>query len=133
MAQTSDLYQRKFRDSVEQLSIPIAADTRVFQCCIVCVNGGYAVDGTDTADLIMAGVATEPGDNTGGAAGDKRVKVRRGKRETLKCVGADQTWLLKPVYVVDNETVALSTTNSVLAGKVASVNSTTEVEVYMEV
>lgn len=131
MAATQDLYQRKHRDT-EQLSIPVAASTRIYQNTIVCKSAtGFAVGGADTAGLKVVGIATTPGDNSGGADGDINVRVRRGKRETFKCTGASQAWLYENVYVVDNETVAATTTNSVLAGIVASVNSATEVEVFV--
>lgn len=92
------------------LSIPVAAETRIFAGSLVCSNAdGYAVPAADTAGLIFEGVATAQADNRNGAGGDLNVVVRRRGRYRLDCASAlDQSALSAQVYAEDDQTVAVA-------------------------
>lgn len=58
---------------------PVAAAAKIFTGSIVMLNAaGDAVPASAASELTIAGVAQEQGDNSGGAAGDLTVKVRKG-------------------------------------------------------
>lgn len=114
----------------DDFEFPVAAATKIYAGSIVGFNAGaaYASPGVTSATFKAAGVAVEHADNSAGAAGDIRVKVRRGVWRfansadgdaiTLADVGAD-------CYVVDDQTVAKTSgtgTRSV-AGKVRDVDA----------
>ena len=92
------------------LSIPVAAETRIFAGSLVCSNAdGYAVPAADPAGLIFEGVATAQADNRNGAGGDLNVVVRRRGRYRLDCASAlDQSALSAQVYAEDDQTVAVA-------------------------
>jgi len=92
------------------LSIPVAAETRIFAGSLVCSNAdGYAVPAADTAGLVFEGVATAQADNRNGADGDLSVVVRRRGRYRLDCASAlDQSALSAQVYAEDDQTVAVA-------------------------
>ena len=99
----------------------VAVATTIYAGALVAVNAaGYAVPAADTAGLKVMGMAEEQADNSGGANGAITVKVRRGKGFIFKnssahaCAIAN---LLTNIMVEDDETVASSSSNSVVAGK----------------
>lgn len=109
---------------------PVAAATKIFAGSIVGFNAAavYASKGVTSTTLKTVGVAIEQADNSAGAAGDIRVKVRRGVWRfgnstagdliTLANVGSD-------CYVVDDQTVALTngTATRSVAGKIRDVDA----------
>lgn len=115
------------RSSVDY-EFPVEAATKIFGGSIVCLNAsGRATKGAVSTTLRAVGMADAQADNSTGAAGDIRVKVRRGCYRfanstagdaiTLANVGAD-------AYIVDDQTVALtngSNTRSV-AGVIRAVD-----------
>jgi hypothetical protein len=105
------------------LSVPVAANTRVFSGSLVCVNSsGYAVPAADSAGLKFMGVATAQADNRNGANGDLSVIVRRRGRYRLDYAGTlVQSGLGASVYAVDDHTVdaANGVTDDVLVGSIA--------------
>jgi len=112
----------------QQFEFPVAAASKIWLGSMAMINGSnYAVKGATATGQKCVGVAEETVDNTG-AAGDKRVKVRRGTFRlgnssagdlvVLSDVGAD-------CWIVDDQTVAKtngSATRSV-AGKIRDVDS----------
>ena len=113
---------------VTMLSLPVKANTKIYAGSLVVVDAGYAAPGRTAVGLIAIGRAEETVDNTGGAAGDKRVNVRRGAFKYKNSAAGDaiaQADALKDVYIVDDETVAKTDgagTRSV-AGKVLLVEA----------
>ena len=90
------------------LEPPLGAGKKVYLGGLVAVNAGYAEAASTALNLIAVGVAEATVDNTGGAAGDKRVRCKRGTFR-FKNSAADavtQADLLKDCYIVDDETVA---------------------------
>jgi hypothetical protein len=110
----------------EYYSYPVAAATTIYAGAIVALNAtGYAVNATDTAGQIVVGVADDEIINTG-AAGDLFVRVRKGSFK-LSNASAAQTIAIADVakncFVVDNDTVGVSSTNSVIVGKVVQLDA----------
>jgi hypothetical protein len=90
----------------------VAADTKIYAGALVCLNAaGAAVPGAVATTLTAVGRAEAPADNTGGAAGDKRVDVRKGIFRFNNSAAADEIGaedIGATAYVVDDETVALT-------------------------
>lgn len=91
-------------------SVPLAANGKIWQGSIVQISAtGFAVPATATAAHVAIGRAEETVDNTGGANGAKRIKVRRGTFRFANSAAGDAiaaTEIGKPCYVVDDQTVA---------------------------
>jgi hypothetical protein len=117
-------------------SYPVAASSTIYAGAIVCVdNNGYAVPGSDSANLKFVGIAREKADNGSGSAGDISVEVDcihgsawRFAATGLAQADGDGT----QVYVSDDQTVAKSTTNSVKIGRLAYFESATVAVVAIE-
>jgi hypothetical protein len=113
------------------LPIPVQAGARIHLNAIVCTGAdGLAVPGEDADGLRAQGVAWKPFDNTNGADGTlgdafnsfgatRFVEVdSRGEWEFPVLAGSGPT--PKPgddAYVVDDDTVATATANSILLGR----------------
>jgi len=105
----------------------------IYEGALVAINAaGYAVNGGDDANAVIVGVADESVDNSGGAAGDKSIKVRRSGVFTFVAgFSAAQADVNTLVYAVDNQSVdlAATTTNDVLVGRIVEVLSSSKVRV----
>lgn len=113
---------------ITELSIPMAA-TAILQGALVCYNAaGFATKGAVATTLKAVGIAEESVDNSAGAAGDKRISVRRGVFPFKNSSAGDLIAVadvLTQVFIVDDETVAKtngSSTRSV-AGTVVQVDA----------
>lgn len=111
------------------LALGVKASTNIPAGAIVATDAtGYAVNATTSTTLICWGIADAAADNSSGASGDIKVKVRGGIHKFKNSSAGDAitvTELGKDVYVVDNETAAKTdggATRSVL-GKVVQVDS----------
>lgn len=91
-------------------SVPLPANGKIFQGGMVQVTAaGYAASASATIANITIGRADETVDNTGGANGDKSIKVRRGVFRFANSAAGDliaRSEIGKTVYVVDDQTVA---------------------------
>ena len=110
-------------------SIPVTAATKLLAGAMIQIAAtGFAVTAVATAANVTIGRADETVDNTGGAAGDKRIKVRRGVFRFANSAAADliaRTEIGKPCYVVDDQTVAKTNNAGArpVAGKVFGVDA----------
>jgi hypothetical protein len=90
--------------------VPLPANGKVYQGGMVQITAaGYAASASATAANVTIGRAEETVDNTGGANGDKRIRVRRGVFRFANSAAGDliaRTEIGKTVYVVDDQTVA---------------------------
>lgn len=100
----------KRRDG-EQYSDPVATETQIHTGALVCLDAeGYAVPGSEAADLTARGVC-ESGVNNQGLAGDAVVSSRAGVFNFKNSAGADEITradIGDVAMVVDDETVAKS-------------------------
>jgi hypothetical protein len=114
-------YDAERKDGI-LVAYKVAARTVIYKGAMVCLNrGGYAVPAADEPALTFVGVAYERGDNAAGDDGDVSARVWKDgsfrvamSSPTLEDLGA-------AAYVVDDNAVALSSANSVLAGTVVEV------------
>lgn len=115
--------------TAEDFEFPVAASTLIYAGSLVCINASsLATKGAVATTLKAVGIATERADNSAGAAGAIRVKVRRGcfrfansgagDMIALADVGAD-------CYIVDDQTVAKTNGGSTrsVAGKIRDVDA----------
>ncbi len=123
------------------VELPIAAATKLAPGAGVTIisASGMAGNAGDTVGTKPAGIAEPAGqgdddiDNTAGAAGAKKVRVRTRGLARFAATGVDATWVGQTVYWVDNQTVALAatTTNDIPAGIVRKFVSATVVEIEL--
>ncbi len=107
-----------YREGVE-IEFPVAAGAKIFAGSLVCCNAqGYAVPGADTAGLKFLGVALEQVDNSTGANGAKRIRLRRTGVFEFNAASITQAMVGDPMYVKDDQTFddAAGTTNDVRVG-----------------
>ena len=94
-----------YRDGIE-IEFPVAANIKIYAGSLVCANtSGYLLPAADTAGLRSIGVALEQVDNTGGANGAKKVRVRRTGVFEFDAYSITQSMVGTPMYVVDDHTV----------------------------
>lgn len=115
MALTKDRNTSR-RDGI-QFNDPMAAGAKVYAGSLVCLDAsGNAVPGTPSTTIKARGVAQEQVDNTGGAAGAKRIETRRGVFQFANSASTDQITRAEigtQCYIVDDQTVAkTSATNT---------------------
>lgn len=114
-----------------QHSYPAGVDV-LYKGGLICLDtNGYALAAADTAGYVCVGVAGENVDNSGGSAGDLKVKVRSGRKFELAATGMAQSSVGQMAYVLDDATVALASgvTNSIPVGRITRYISSTKVEV----
>lgn len=109
-----------------KLSIPVAAATLLLTGALGAVDAaGRAVAAANTAGLRVIGRIEEDADNSAGAAGDINATIKRGvfryKNSAVNAV--TQAYIGKQVYVEDDVTVATTSTNKVIAGRVIEVTA----------
>ncbi|WP_416053124.1 hypothetical protein [Cupriavidus basilensis] len=119
-----------FRAGID-FEFPVAANTKIFAGSIVAIDTatGTATKGATATTLKSVGIAQAIADNTGGAAGDIRVRVRRGLWHVANSAATDQITLADvgaDCYLVDDQTVAKTsgTNTRSLAGKIRDVDAT---------
>ncbi|WP_027360255.1 hypothetical protein [Desulforegula conservatrix] len=93
------------------VSLPVAASAKIYAGSIVAVNAsGYAVPGSATATLKVAGRANELADNSAGANGAISVLVGRDEAYLWDNATAGdavvQANMFRSCYVLDDNTVA---------------------------
>lgn len=113
----------------ENLELPVAAATKIWQGSIVCDNGsGYMTKGAVSTALIAVGRAEETVDNLDGAAGDKRIKIKRGVFKLANSEGGEAITIAHRFgvcYLVDDQTVSNTSNGATrsIAGLVIDVES----------
>lgn len=110
----------------EIVEYPVAASTALYAGTLICLDSsGNAVNAADTAGLRVIGRAESDVDNSAGAAGDLKVQIRRAvfrfANSGTNAVDADDKG--KICFVEDNQTVAETSTNKVIAGRVHDVDT----------
>ena len=117
------------RKATGQIAVfPVATGVKIYAGSQVCLKAdGYALPAADTAGLKFAGVSREYVDNTAGQNGDLTVQVWRDGIFDFAASGMGADDVGKPVFVTDDQTVALTSTNAVGAGIISEVESATKV------
>ncbi|WP_068634710.1 hypothetical protein [Thauera butanivorans] len=115
--------------TAEDFEFPVAAATKIFGGALVCINASsLATKGATATGLKCVGIARDVADNSAGAAGAIRVKVRRGCFRFANSAAADLVALADigaDCYVVDDQTVAKTSASNTrsIAGKVRDVDA----------
>jgi hypothetical protein len=127
-ALTADVHRMHSVHQPQFLPLPVKAGARIFLNAITCTDAnGFAVPGANTAGLRAQGVAWKSFDNTSGADGTlgntfnsfgavRFVEVNSQGEWEFAFTGATP----KPgdnAHIVDDNTVATATSNSILVGK----------------
>jgi len=97
------------RPDAKDRAFDVAAATQCFAGGLAVLNAGVAEPGSTATGLVAVGRFEETVDNTGGAAGDKTVKVSRGVFRFANSAAADEITAAEigsDCYIVDDETVA---------------------------
>ncbi|SNS38028.1 hypothetical protein SAMN06265365_15811, partial [Tistlia consotensis] len=96
--------ERDLKDRV----FPVGAGKKVYAGGLVVLNAGSAEAGTTALALVCVGRAEEQVDNTGGAAGDLTVRVRRGTFRFANAAAdpVDLADVNTDCFIVDDQTVA---------------------------
>ncbi len=110
----------------------MAAAAVILAGTLVCLNAsGYAVSGVDTDAFTFAGIAEEGVDNTSGANAEKTALVYSDGEFLLTGSGFALTSVGKQVFLIDNQTVGLANSASVVnlipVGEVVEYVSATQV------
>ena len=127
-ALTSDVHRMHSVHQPQFLPLPVKAGARIYLNAITCTDAsGFAVPGANTAGLRAQGVAWKSFDNTLGADGTLGDTFSAYGAVRFIEVDGQGEWELaftgavpKPgdnAFVVDDNTVATVTSNSVLLGK----------------
>ena len=112
-----------------EFAFPVAAATKIFGGALVCLNSsGYATKGAVSTTLKCVGIADGLADNSAGAAGDIKVKTKRGTFKFANSASTDQITLADvgaSAYIVDDQTVAKTngTSTRSIAGTIRDVES----------
>jgi hypothetical protein len=116
-----------YREGIE-VEFPVAAATKIYAGSMVCTNaGGYAVPAADTSGFRFVGVALEQVDNSAGADGAKKVRLRRTGVFDFDAAALTQARVGDPVYAVNDHTFADTNgvTNHIKVGTLATFVSAT--------
>jgi hypothetical protein len=103
------------------LLLPVKGATKIFDGSLVALDAnGFAVPGDNVAGLTAAGRAEEYVDNSAGADGAVKVRVRRGVFKWNNDANAPVTAkdVMKNCYILDDETVTATAVDTSVAGKV---------------
>ena len=117
MTALAQAYDARRRDGA-LIAYPVAAGAHIFKGGMVAVTASGVVPAADAAGLMFVGVAYEEGDNRGGAAGARKVRVLKTGVYTYSKTGASPTDMGRMVFVVDDATVSTAATGSTVAAGV---------------
>ena len=121
----------RYAQATSTTAYPVNAGAHIYEGALVCVqvSDGMLVDGTAATGTIFAGIADQTVDG-GAADGDVTARVRQKGVFTLAASSGAATNVGKPVYLVDNNTVAVAPqTGAILVGYCVKYNSATSLDV----
>lgn len=111
------------RDGLEFV-FPMAANAKIYAGAIVMLSAtGYAAPATAAALLVVAGVAQEQVDNTGGADGAQSVRVRKGAFKFANGDAIAQADVGELAWASDDQTVAKAAAGKSPVGIITEVES----------
>jgi len=119
----SENYDAERKDGI-LVVYQVAAAATIYKGAMVALDDdGFAIPAADAAGALFVGYAYEKADNADGEDGDVSVRVWKDGSFLAAKASATQSDLGQAAYIVDDNTVALSTTHSVLAGTIVEVPS----------
>lgn len=119
------------------ISYPLAASAHLYAGAFACLNSsGNLVNGADTSGLRFAGIVQEETDNSSGSAGDLSAEIIVEGTYELAALGLAAGDEGKYVFLIDNQTVGLSSDgdvdNHIRVGRILEVVSATKAVVDLE-
>jgi len=121
------------RKDGEMISYPVLATETIYKgALVVDLDTGYASAGTDASGNISLGVAVEKSDNASGSDADKAVRVYKKGTFVFSKTTAVQTDVGVPMYITDDQTVATSSSYSILAGYCVSIPDSSHVRIRID-
>ncbi len=107
------------------LVLPVKGGAKIYEGALVAVDAnGFAVPAAKATGLTAAGRAEEFADNSQGADGAIRIRVRRGvfKWDNAQAGPVTAKDVLKSCYMNDDESVTITATGSSVAGKILGID-----------
>lgn len=101
---------------------PMVANDIIYEGAAVGLSSGNARP--LVALDVFLGFCEQNADNTGGSAGDKRVRIKKRGAVKLTVAGLSATSVLAKVYASDDDTFTLTATNNTYIGRVLEFVST---------
>jgi len=121
------------RKDGEIVSYPILATEVIYKGALVVDLGtGYASAGTDASGNVFLGVAVEKKDNSTGSDADLAVRINKKGTYVFSKTSAVQTDVGLPMYITDDQTVATSSSYSILVGYCVSIPDSSHVRVRID-
>jgi len=106
-------------------ALGVKAAVKIVRGVMVVLQAGWAVTASAAAGLVAVGVSDETVDNTGGANGDKLIKVDRRvfvlENDTVAPV--TRAHIGSDCYILDDITVTSDNTGTSVAGRVFDVDA----------
>lgn len=131
MTALSSAYEAERQDG-QIVSVPVKSSAVIYKGALLVDKGtGFAEPGADGSGFIFLGVAVES--VTGGSTdGAKEVRVYKTGVYKYSKASAVQTDLTQLVFIHDDNTVGVSSTNSVACGYIVDVPSSSHVKVRID-
>ena len=121
------------RKDGEIIRYPVLASTTIYKgALVVDLDTGYASAGADASGAIFLGVAVEKKDNSSGSDADKAVRINKRGTYVFSKATAVQTDIGLPMYITEDQTVATSSSHSILAGYCVDVPDSTHVRIRID-
>ena len=115
----------------DEISVPVKAATKIYAGSLVVADGGYAKPAVKAQSLVALGRADEFADNSSGADGDIKVRVRRGvfkwATTAVQAGKVTVTEIGKDVHIADDQTVDKRDAATSKAGKCLEIAADGEV------
>lgn len=105
------------------IELPVAADAVIYEGAALSDAGGNGYVDALTATEAFMGFAMNKVDNTGGSAGDLKVRVRREGDVLLVVAGVSATSVGVLVYASDDGTFTMTSTSNTVFGRIVRVNA----------
>jgi hypothetical protein len=133
LAALTENYDAERKDGI-LITYPVSAGETIYKGAIVCLDvDGYLVPGSDASGYAFVGISYEKADNVSGADGDVTARVWKvGTYVFTADFAAGQNDVGSEVYVVDDNTVSMSTTYSVACGTIVEIISGSSVRVRID-
>lgn len=129
MTALSDNFDRMITVNSEYKAYPVYQSTTIYKGAFVNIvpGTGYLVAATDVANGECVGIADEYVDNSSGASGAKTCKVLRTGLAKATLASIAVTDIGKPAYISDSNTLSLTATYYVIAGRIVGYETNTAI------
>lgn len=124
--------QREARGTAKLISVPVASATKIYKGSAVQLDAnGFASNAVAGNVRLIAGIAAEQVDNSGGGNGAKSITVEYDREYLFTASSITQANLGAPMLVIDNDTVDETSAGSATVGRLTQYVSATQGWVYV--